>query len=171
MLKFLGDGMLATFPFVDATRDATCSQPSMPQPTRWPVSIGSMPPARRPANQLRRSISRSSREVLYGNVGAVDRLDFTVIGPAVNEAARIETLCEPLGRKVLFRPSWLRWSATAAVSNRLATTLRGARAKKLTSFSALKHERCENARNVASPAASKCGRRRSPNLLRLEVVG
>src|SRR5207253_665156 len=39
-------------------------------------------------------------EVLYGNVGAVDRLDFTVIGPAVNEVARIETLCEPLGRKV-----------------------------------------------------------------------
>ena len=36
-------------------------------------------------------------EVLYGNVGAVDRLDFTVIGPAVNEAARIEALCEPLG--------------------------------------------------------------------------
>jgi adenylate cyclase len=40
-------------------------------------------------------------EVLYGNVGAVDRLDFTVIGPAVNEAARIEAVCEPLGRKVL----------------------------------------------------------------------
>jgi adenylate cyclase len=31
----------------------------------------------------------------------IDRLDFTVIGPAVNEVARIETLCEPLGRKVL----------------------------------------------------------------------
>ena len=40
-------------------------------------------------------------EVLYGNIGAVDRLDFTVIGPAVNEVARIETLCEPLGRRVL----------------------------------------------------------------------
>jgi adenylate cyclase len=40
-------------------------------------------------------------EVLYGNVGAADRLDFTVIGPAVNEVARIETLCEPLGRNVL----------------------------------------------------------------------
>ena len=39
--------------------------------------------------------------MLYGNVGAVDRLDFTVIGPAVNEVARIETLCEPLGCKVL----------------------------------------------------------------------
>ena len=31
-------------------------------------------------------------EVLYGNVGAADRLDFTVIGPAVNEVARIETI-------------------------------------------------------------------------------
>ena len=40
-------------------------------------------------------------EVLYGNVGAMDRLDFTVIGPAVNEVARIETLCEPLGHRVL----------------------------------------------------------------------
>jgi adenylate cyclase len=40
-------------------------------------------------------------EVLYGNVGAADRLDFTVIGPAVNEVARIEALCEPLGRSVL----------------------------------------------------------------------
>src|ERR1700734_3280432 len=40
-------------------------------------------------------------EVLYGNVGAADRLDFTVIGPAVNEVARIEALCEPLGRAAL----------------------------------------------------------------------
>jgi adenylate cyclase len=40
-------------------------------------------------------------DVLYGNVGAADRLDFTVIGPAVNEVARIETLCEPLGQAVL----------------------------------------------------------------------
>jgi adenylate cyclase len=40
-------------------------------------------------------------DALYGNVGAIDRLDFTVIGPAINEAARIEALCEPLGRAVL----------------------------------------------------------------------
>jgi adenylate cyclase len=39
--------------------------------------------------------------VLYGNVGAIDRLDFTIIGPAVNEVARIEALCEPLGRRLL----------------------------------------------------------------------
>src|SRR5581483_7165371 len=40
-------------------------------------------------------------EVLYGNVGAVDRLDFTVIGPAVNEVSRIEALCDRLGRNLL----------------------------------------------------------------------
>jgi adenylate cyclase len=40
-------------------------------------------------------------EVLYGNVGAADRLDFTVIGPAVNEVARIEQQCDALGRHIV----------------------------------------------------------------------
>ena len=39
--------------------------------------------------------------MLYGNVGATDRLDFTVIGPAVNEVALIEALCQALERAVL----------------------------------------------------------------------
>ncbi len=37
-------------------------------------------------------------DVVYGNIGAADRLDFTVIGAAVNEAARIEGLCRSLGK-------------------------------------------------------------------------
>jgi adenylate cyclase len=39
--------------------------------------------------------------ITYGNIGTEMRLDFTVIGPAVNEAARIEDLCKALGVPVL----------------------------------------------------------------------
>src|SRR5271157_4521761 len=67
-------------------------------------------------------------EVLYGNVGAVDRLDFTVIGPAVNEVVRIEQLCEPLGRRVLVSAEL---AAAAGDTSRLKSlghhTLRGVR--------------------------------------------
>ena len=69
-------------------------------------------------------------EVLYGNVGAADRLDFTVIGPAVNEVARIEALCEPLGRRgpdlgrIRGGP---RVTPTTAWCRSATTTLRGVR--------------------------------------------
>ena len=83
-------------------------------------------------------------EVLYGNVGAVDRLDFTVIGPAVNEVARIETLCEPLGRKVLISAELASAvGATAAVSSRWVTTrcaVCRTREKSTGSIFALRHE-------------------------------
>ena len=40
-------------------------------------------------------------EMLWGNIGAADRLDFTAIGPAVNLVSRLEGLCRPLGKAVL----------------------------------------------------------------------
>ena len=43
--------------------------------------------------------------VFYGNIGSRTRLDFTVIGPAVNEASRMEALCKELGREVLLSQS------------------------------------------------------------------
>src|SRR5205085_4204278 len=39
--------------------------------------------------------------VFFGNVGSVDRLDFTVVGPAVNEASRIASMCRSVDRPVL----------------------------------------------------------------------
>ena len=40
-------------------------------------------------------------EVLYGNIGSPDRLDFTVVGPAVNEVARIAAMCRSVERNIL----------------------------------------------------------------------
>jgi adenylate cyclase len=40
-------------------------------------------------------------EVFYGNVGSKDRLDFTVVGPAVNEASRIAAMCRSVDQPVL----------------------------------------------------------------------
>jgi adenylate cyclase len=40
-------------------------------------------------------------EVLYGNFGGRSRLDFTVLGPAVNEAARIAALCRSLDQSLI----------------------------------------------------------------------
>src|SRR5262245_16284471 len=102
VLKFLGDGMLATFPFVDATRDTICSQ-ALDAAADAMAGLDRLTVARQQAGKPIAAVDLALHlgEVLYGNVGAVDRLDFTVIGPAVNEVSRIETLCQPLGRKVL----------------------------------------------------------------------
>src|SRR5215831_11821592 len=102
VLKFLGDGMLASFAFVDATRDETCGR-ALDAATEAMHGLDRLNADRAKMGKPIATVDLALHlgEVLYGNVGAVDRLDFTVIGPAVNEVARIETLCEPLGRKVL----------------------------------------------------------------------
>ena len=40
-------------------------------------------------------------EVFYGNIGSEDRLDFTVVGPAVNEVSRIASMCRSVDRALL----------------------------------------------------------------------
>jgi adenylate cyclase len=45
--------------------------------------------------------------VTYGNVGTADRLDFTAIGPAVNQVTRLEGLCRSLGCNLLVSESFV----------------------------------------------------------------
>src|SRR6266403_591029 len=129
VLKFLGDGMLAIFPFVDATRDETCSR-ALDAAAEAMNGLDRLSASRGEAGKPIAAVDLALHlgEVLYGNVGAVDRLDFTVIGPAVNEVARIEALCEPLGCKVLVSAEL---AAAAGNSPRLhglgSHTLRGVR--------------------------------------------
>jgi adenylate cyclase len=40
-------------------------------------------------------------EVFYGNIGSTERLDFTVVGPAVNEASRIAAMCRSVDQQML----------------------------------------------------------------------
>jgi len=102
VLKFMGDGMLAIFP-VDAAREDVICGGALDAAIEAMDGIARLTAARRRGGKPAAAVDLALHlgEVLYGNVGAVDRLDFTVIGPAVNEVARIETLCEPLGRNVL----------------------------------------------------------------------
>jgi adenylate cyclase len=51
--------------------------------------------------EIRFGIGLNAGKVVYGNIGAPDRLDFTVIGPAVNRAARLESLTKELGVPLL----------------------------------------------------------------------
>jgi adenylate cyclase len=102
VLKFIGDGMLAVFPFDQDKRAETCRR-AVDAAVEAMAAIGALNAARGAAGAPVAPVDLALHlgEALYGNVGATDRLDFTVIGPAINEAARIEALCEPLGRPVL----------------------------------------------------------------------
>jgi adenylate cyclase len=118
VLKFIGDAMLATFSFDEADRAETCGR-ALDAALEAVENIEALNIARAAAGVplVWVDLALHIGEVLYGNVGAIDRLDFTVIGPAVNEVARIEALCEPLGRRVLVSAEFV--AATLGSEGRL----------------------------------------------------
>jgi adenylate cyclase len=132
VLKFLGDGMLAALPFEEGNRVETCRRAldAAAETMRELAAVNARAPAGSPHVTV--DLALHVGEVLYGNVGAADRLDFTVIGPAVNEVARIEALCEPLGRMLLISTEFA--AAVEGVENRLKSlghyNLRGVRETK-----------------------------------------
>ncbi|GLR85210.1 adenylate/guanylate cyclase domain-containing protein [Bradyrhizobium iriomotense] len=99
ILKFIGDGLLAIFP--------------LSQPSACANLLRAVSEARQAMAVLNENNSVTGRaplhygigahvgDVMYGNIGSRTRLDFTVIGPAVNMASRLETLTKQLGRTVL----------------------------------------------------------------------
>jgi adenylate cyclase len=97
VLKFMGDGLLAIFPIVgDEAEVCRCALAAARQ-ARANVEALSAPAA----VGLRFGLALHIGEVLYGNIGGGNRLDFTCIGPAVNLAARIEKLTGQLARVIL----------------------------------------------------------------------
>jgi adenylate cyclase len=99
ILKFIGDGLLAIFP--------------LSQPSACANLLRAVAEARQAMIAMNEKNSEAGREplnygigvhvgdVMYGNIGSRTRLDFTVIGPAVNLASRLESLTKQLGKQVL----------------------------------------------------------------------
>ncbi len=95
ILKFVGDGLLAVFPLdrsdactrlLKAVREAQEAAAAQDQARDFRIEFGT---------------GIHVGEVMYGNIGSKRRLDFTVIGPAVNLASRLESLTKSLQRSVL----------------------------------------------------------------------
>ncbi|NOJ40786.1 adenylate/guanylate cyclase domain-containing protein [Bradyrhizobium australiense] len=101
VLKFIGDGVLAIFPVGEKPREA-CDA-ALRAVASAKAGMAHLDATRREQGlpPLSFGVALHLGEVLWGNVGAADRLDFTAIGPAVNLVSRLEGLCRPLGRTVL----------------------------------------------------------------------
>ncbi len=101
VLKFIGDGVLAIFPVTGAPAEACAAGLRAVAAAR--AGMVHLDAARQAQGlpPLPFGAALHLGEILWGNIGAVDRLDFTAIGPAVNLVSRLEGLCRPLGRSVL----------------------------------------------------------------------
>jgi adenylate cyclase len=108
VLKFIGDGMLAIFELREGGEVAGQCAAALEAARAAVAAIAERNRARRAAQaaEIRFGLALHLSEVYYGNIGAPDRLDFTVIGPAVNHASRLEKLGSELGRIVVTSASF-----------------------------------------------------------------
>jgi adenylate cyclase len=112
VLRFIGDAVLAIFPVRDdqdehlamsqATRALALASAKMKSVNRERVAVGK--------DELSYGVALHYGEVLFGNIGAPERLEFSVVGEAANEVARIEEMTKHLGHSVLL---------SGAVANRV----------------------------------------------------
>ncbi len=100
VLKLIGDGTLAIFRAEDpakASAKALKAEADMREKVR--VVNERRQAEERPVTSV--YVGLHIGEVFYGNVGSIDRLDFPVVGPAVNETSRIASMCRSVDRPVL----------------------------------------------------------------------
>ena len=115
VLKFIGDGVLAIFP-VTATPAEAC-EAALRAVLAARAGMAHLDAVRQAQGlpPLPFGAALHVGEILWGNIGAADRLDFTAIGPAVNLVSRLEGLCRPLGRSVLISGAFAAEIATPLV--------------------------------------------------------
>ena len=104
ILRFIGDAMLIVFPIDDDTCQKTACNAAIDSAIDAQSTLASLNHRRRRRGEpeIKFGVGLNVGEVVYGNVGAPDRLDFTVMGPTVNRTARLESLTKKLGCNILF---------------------------------------------------------------------
>jgi adenylate cyclase len=100
VLKLIGDGLLAMFTGEDMVHAKRCALRAEHQFRKNMIALNAK---RTAAGQpvTTAYVGLHVGEVLYGNIGSDDRLDFTVVGPAVNEVSRIASMCSSVDRPLL----------------------------------------------------------------------
>lgn len=102
VLKFIGDGILAIFPVTGGSPRGAC-EAALRAVSAARAGMAHLDDERRRQGlpPLPFGAALHLGEMLWGNIGAANRLGFTAIGSAVNLVSRLEGLCRPLGRTVL----------------------------------------------------------------------
>ncbi len=108
ILKFIGDAVLAIFPYDTEVAAAGACSRAIAAATRCLEALAA-------SGGPHIGVGLHRGELVYGNIGTPDRLDFTVIGRTVNLASRVEGLCGKLGESLLatrevVEPAGVGWS-------------------------------------------------------------
>jgi len=107
VLKYMGDGLLAIFPIDGGHGAAAVCGAALAAARDFRTALATLNAAGDDgAETLRCGLALHLGEVMYGNIGGGDRLDFTAIGPAVNLAARLATLARDLDRTIVASASF-----------------------------------------------------------------
>jgi adenylate cyclase len=100
VLKLIGDGTLAIFAAEDRVQSCDLALSAAIAARQGVAELKKLRAANgTPVTDM--YLGLHVGEVFYGNVGSSERLDFTVIGPAVNEASRIAAMCRSLDQPIL----------------------------------------------------------------------
>ena len=106
VLKLIGDGVLAIFPAAGAqARDRGRARGREGGPrggggAQWPARGEGLP-------TTDMYLGLHLGVVFYGNIGSKERLDFTVVGPAVNEVSRIAAMCRSVDQPILISSAFV----------------------------------------------------------------
>jgi len=118
ILKFIGDGLLAIFPLDGAQTESEAARDALAAASEAVVAIQGLAddPAMTGEPPLKIVVALHVGTAFYGNIGAAERLDFTVIGPAVNLVSRVEAIGKSLNLPIIVTDDFARAYAAPLAS-------------------------------------------------------